>query len=200
MISRRDPTSSVSRDWISRTASALQARNIAAPIVETGQEAVELAMSLIVPPATVLTGGSHILSALGLPEWLRRTPGVTYANDQFRAHSDAQARVDARRAASASDYVLGSANAVAVDGRIVNINGGGSRVAAYAFSARKVILIVGHNELCQSSEEAMARQRTAAVWRMRERGQGSEFPPCFGDGVCRESDCYPPVRECENCW
>jgi LUD domain len=183
---------------VEQTARGLRSRNIDVLRVAAGTDAVQAVLAEIRPPARVISGGSRTVSQLGLPARLRATPGIEYLNDCIRDTGDAAARYALRRASTAADYVLGSANALVTDGRIVNVDGGGSRIAAYAYAAARVIMIVSTSKICSSLDAAVDRVRAVAVRRVAERGtpESGAGPPCLPDGICREERCRPPVREC----
>ena len=182
---------------VEATAAGLRSRNIDVVRVATGAEAVHVVVNAIEPPARVISGGSRTVSQLHLPKILRATPGIEYVNDAVRAMDDGAERYAFRRAAAASDYIIGSANAIVSDGRIVNVDGGGSRISSYAYAARHVIMIVSTNKICPTLDAAVDRVRRVAVRRVNEReNAGLALAPCAHDGVCRESICRPPVREC----
>jgi hypothetical protein len=186
---------------VEQTARGLRSRNIDVLRVAAGGDAVSAVLAAISPPARVISGGSRTVSQLGLPARLRATPGIEYLNDYIGDTSDPAVRYALRRASTAADYALGSANAVVTDGRIVNVDGGGSRVAAYAYAAARVIMIVSTSKICPSLDAAVDRVRAVAVRRVSERGAPEAGiqetgPPCLPDGICREELCRPPVREC----
>jgi LUD domain len=182
---------------VNATAAGLRSRNIDVVRVATGAEAVRVVVDAIEPPARVISGGSRTVSQLHLPKILRATPGIDYVNDAVRAMDDGEERYAFRRASTASDYIVGSANAIVSDGRIVNVDGGGSRISSYAYAARRVIMIVSTNKICPTLDAAVDRVRSVAVRRVNEReSTGLALAPCAHDGVCRESLCRPPVREC----
>lgn len=56
-----------------------------------------------------------------------------------------------------SDYFLAGSNAITYDGILVNIDKFGNRIAAIAFGAKNVILIVGMNKAVKNLEEALSR-------------------------------------------
>jgi hypothetical protein len=182
---------------IEQTIDGLRSRNIGVLRAGTAASAVQAVRDAIVPPALVISGGSRTVTELGLPAILRGTPGIEFLNDSIRALDDSAARHEFRRMATAADYVIGSANALVSDGRIVNVDGGGSRIASYAFAAGKVIMIVSTNKICTSLDAAVDRVRLVAARRVAERGPHAGLaPPCAADGICRDTCCRPPAREC----
>lgn len=196
-LARLAPATAGPESLIEQTVSGLRSRNIDVLRVGTAARAVEAVLAEIIPPALVISGGSRTVTELGLPAILRGTAGIEFVNDSIRAINDSAARHKFRRVATAADYVIGSANALVTDGRIVNVDGGGSRIASYAFAAAKVIMIVSTNKICTSLDAAVDRVRKVAARRVAERGPRANLaPPCHADGICREAQCRPPAREC----
>ena len=97
-----------------------------------------------------------------------------------------------KRQALLADYYISSANALSVDGRIINIDHSGNRVAAMHYGPEKVFLIVGINKIESTLEEALKRARnTAAPLNAKRAGMN---PPCVEIGRC--VDCLSPERVC----
>jgi len=97
-----------------------------------------------------------------------------------------------KRQALLTDYYISSANAISVDGRIINIDHSGNRVAAMHYGPEKVFLIVGKNKIESTYEEALKRARnTAAPLNAKRAGMN---PPCVEIGKC--VDCLSPERVC----
>jgi len=62
------------------------------------------------------------------------------------------------------DVFLTSANAVTIDGTMVNIDGNGNRVAGMAWAAGKIIYVIGINKVCPGGlEAAIARVKNFAT-------------------------------------
>ena len=83
-------------------------------------------------------------------------------------------------------------NAITLDGRIVNVDGFGNRVAATIFGPRRVILVAGVNKLVANAEVAIERIRKVAAPRNSRRHKlehGMEIDlPCADSGECIECD------------
>jgi hypothetical protein len=91
--------------------------------------------------------------------------------------------------------MIGSTNAITLDGRLVNLDGMGNRVAAMAFGPKKVILVVGVNKVAADLQSAIARVKhyAAPVNNIRFGFKN----PCVETGLC--ADCRSPERIC-NIW
>ncbi len=62
-----------------------------------------------------------------------------------------------------ANVMIASANAITLDGKLVNLDGMGNRVASMIFGHEKVILAVGMNKVAADLETAMARVRYYAA-------------------------------------
>jgi hypothetical protein len=94
-----------------------------------------------------------------------------------------------------ADVMIASSNAITLDGRLVNLDGLGNRVAAMMFGPEKVILVVGMNKVAPDLDCAIARVKhyAAPVNAIRI---GVEAP-CMANGLC--ADCRSAQRVC-NMW
>ena len=89
------------------------------------------------------------------------------------------------------DVFLTSMNTVTDDGMLVNLDGGGNRVASTCSGAKKVIAAVGANKVTESLESAIDRTRlqAAVVNAIRLKRK----TPCVETGVC--NDCSSPINQ-----
>jgi len=91
------------------------------------------------------------------------------------------------------DVFLTSANAVTIDGTMVNIDGNGNRVAGMAWAAGKIIYVIGINKVCPGGlEAAIARVKNFATPPNAMRLNIKT--PCASLGYC--VDCDSPERVC----
>ena len=137
----------------------LEKRNMKGYYCDTSREAVETIRNLIPEDAEVSWGGSVTLEEIGIKTALKEA--VCRINDPM-VITDRAAAFDARRAALTCDVFLSSANAVTMNGEIVNIDATGNRVAAILFGPKKVILVVGANKLVFDERDAIDRIRNDA--------------------------------------
>src|SRR6185295_4312365 len=108
--------------------------------------------------------------------------------------NDAGERTRARRQAGTADYFLGGINAITESGEILNADGSGTRVAAYAYGAGKLFLVCGINKIVPDLAGAFERLRNeAAVQECRRLGANT---PCAATGRCDNEACRGPGRQC----
>jgi L-lactate utilization protein LutB len=124
------------------------------------EEAVKMVLDTIPSNSTVSCGGSATLRELGLHEVLK-TEGYNFLDPDDAQGGAAKAEI-AHQAMNA-DYYLMSANAIAVTGEIVNLDGIGNRVAALGFGPKNVIIIAGLNKVTPTLEAAIERAKTVAA-------------------------------------
>ena len=91
------------------------------------------------------------------------------------------------------DLFLLSANAITVDGRIVNIDGTGNRVAASISGPKKVVYAIGRNKIVDGGIDA-AIDRVKAKACPPNCVRLGKRTPCAATGVC--ADCDSPDRIC----
>ncbi len=142
-----------------RAVEALNKRGFQAWYCEDKKSALEKALSLISEEASVTWGGSVTLDEIGLIDALKS--GNYNALDRTLA-KDADERKEMYRKAFYCDWYLCSANAVSLNGEIINIDGTGNRVAAMMYGPDNVLLVVGANKLELTEEIALSRARNIA--------------------------------------
>lgn len=160
----------------------LKSRHFDAYYCSTKEEALEKALSLIPENATVGWGGSVTCQQMGLLDAVRA--GEYRAIDRDAAKTPEE-REEALRQCLLVDTFLTSANAISLDGQMVNIDGTGNRLAAICFGPRQVIVVAGMNKVEDTLEAAITRARTVAAPMNQQR---FGFPnPCGATGSC--GDC-----------
>lgn len=172
---------------------ALERRNIELCYCGTGAEARDLVLSRLPTGATVMNGGSETLEQIGVLDALR-SGAYDYPRPVISRENDAVKRLAARRRASIADYFVGGINAITAGGEIVNSDGSGNRVAAYAFGAGKLILVAGLNKIVPDLGAAFERMRNVAA-REECRHLGADTP-CARTGRCDNAGCHGPARQC----
>lgn len=160
----------------------LQARNFEAYYCSTRQEAVEKALSLIPQGAKVGWGGAASARQIGLTDALHAGPYRVIDRDLL---ATVEEREQAARDCLSADVFITGANAISLDGQMVNIDGNGNRVAAIIYGPKTVLVIAGMNKVTESLEAALQRARTVAAPTNAQRFPGQS--PCRVTGVC--GDC-----------
>ncbi len=169
----------------------LQSRHFDAVYCATREEALEQALKRIPQGATVGWGGAMSAAQIGLLDAVRK--GDFVAIDRDTAPTKADFDANTRKAISADMFITG-ANALALTGEMVNIDGLGNRVAAIIYGAKEVLVIAGMNKVCDTLEDALRRARRVAAPMNEQRFLGDT--PCAVTGVC--ADCKSEACICNH--
>ena len=155
---------------------------------ETLEEAKTILFSTCLPKnVTVGLGGSETLTAMEILPVLRN--GEYKLFDRYNCPD----HFEMCRDSLMSDYFLTGANALTMNGEMVNIDCSGSRVAAMAYGPRNIIVAAGVNKLVNSLEEAVTRARRIAPMNCKRNNHKT---PCIESGECM--DCNDPQRMCNH--
>jgi hypothetical protein len=172
----------------------LEKRRMEGSYSSNASQAKDEIVAMIPKGATVYRGGSMTTVDMGLWEELDNMSGVDVINP-YQPGLSSEESLELRRKGMMADVMIASSNAVTLDGKLVNLDGIGNRVAAMTFGPKKVILVVGMNKVAADLESAMARvKHYAGPVNAIRLGVNT---PCVTTGVC--SDCKSPQRIC-NMW
>ena len=153
------PNSLADFDAIKRTIVGLAARNVEARLVGSREEALAALKELVPEGSEVYVNTSETLDTIGYTGYMHGNDRYVNLHDQMLAEPDPAAQRDVRRRSTTADYFVGSVQAVAETGEIILASSSGSQIAAYAFGARRVILVAGTQKICSTLVEAEARTR-----------------------------------------
>jgi len=168
------------KEDIQTVVKALKANNFNVQYLEKAADAVPLILDLIPPDATLEMAGSMSVVQLGLQDKLKERGN---AGLEFPKPGEIPSR---------KDVLLVSTNAVTLDGKLVNLDGMGNRVASMIYGVKKVILLVGQNKIVPDLNTALDRvQNLIAPYHAKYLGMKT---PCSKTEEC--SDCDAPMRIC----
>jgi len=167
--------------------------NISASYVKNSREAFEKVISMIPEGSVVGFGDSLTLKQIGVLETLEKG-NYTFLNP-WKAGITVQENIKLKKRALTSDVFLTGTNALTLDGKIVNVDGHGNRVAAMLFGPSKVIIVAGVNKIVANLEAALKkiRDKTAPL-NVKRHPEFEPMPPCGITGAC--TDCSSPWRIC----
>lgn len=160
----------------------LRSRHFEAYFCENKEEALKKALELIPKGATVGWGGAMSATQIGLLDAMNN--GDYNAIDRDKAPNPA-ARKQAMKNCLMADVFITGANALSLDGQMVNIDGNGNRVAAIVYGPESIIVIAGMNKVMDTLDAAMIRARTIAAPMNKQRFDLQT--PCEVTGTC--GDC-----------
>ena len=169
---------------------ALRKNGMDATFLSTCEEAKTHILQLIPAHATVGIGGSVTIRQLNLIQDLRERGNEVYEHWQ-PGLSNEERKQAAWRALNAQ-YYLASSNALTKDGKLVNTDNTGNRVAAMVFGPSHVIIVVGTNKIVEDVADGIKRiKEKAAPFNCLRR---KENTPCAETGRCQ--NCDSPSRLC----
>jgi len=129
----------------------------------SGAQALEIIKERIPQGQSVMNGTSTTLEQIGFMDHLAgNAHGWKSLHAEVLAENDNAKRSDLRRKAQAADYFLASVNAISKNGELVSCDQSGSRVGAYLFAAKHLLLVAGCQKITENLEMAMRRVREYA--------------------------------------
>lgn len=161
----------------------LRARHFDAYFCATKEEALQKALELIPEDSSVGWGGAMSCQQIGLMDAVR---AGNYREIDRERCTTPEEKLQAARDCMFCDVFLSGANALSLDGQMVNIDGTGNRVAATIYGPGSVIIVAGMNKVEDTLESAVNRARTTAA-PMNKQRFGVSNTPCAVTGVC--GDC-----------
>ena len=138
----------------------LQKRHFEAYYCATRAEALEQVLALIPEGSTVGWGGAISAAQVGVQEAVHAGNYNVIDRDRF---SDPAEKLRCMRACFDADYFITGANAISLDGQMVNIDGNGNRVGMIVYGSKNIIVVAGMNKVCATLEDAVKRARTVAA-------------------------------------
>lgn len=167
----------------------LKSRHFEAYYCPDSASALAKALELIPEGASVGWGGALSAQQIGLIDAVKSGNFAAIDRD---AATTPEERTQALKRCLTADVFLCGANALSLDGQMVNIDGTGNRVAAIAYGPDTILVIAGMNKVCDTLDDAVTRARTVAAPMNKQR-----FPfktPCEVTGAC--TDCKSEESIC----
>jgi hypothetical protein len=171
---------------------ALRRNRFEAAFFESREQALAYVLELVPQGSVVGFGDSLTLREIEVYDALAKHGCELINPPAVQDQLSAEEKRELRFGCFTSDVYFCSANAITLDGKVVNIDGIGNRVAPTIFGPRKVVIVAGANKLVNDLDGALARIKTEAAplhaWR------DEYIVPCGHTGVCNE--CRGPNRMC----
>jgi len=172
----------------------LEKRRMEGSYSASAAQAKDEILAMIPQGASVYRCGSMTTTGIGLWEKIAERTDIQVI-DPYQPGLSPEQAMELRRQGLLADVMIASSNAITLDGKLVNLDGSGNRVAAMIFGPKKVILLVGMNKVAPDVESAVARvKHYAAPVNVIRIGYKN---PCAETGLC--IDCKSPQRIC-NMW
>lgn len=181
--------------WTKTAASTIQKlerHNIEGHWAPSSADAVELVRSWMNDGDSVTWGGSETFKETGMKAALDDA-GIYRMLDRTTATTPEEQRAMWRDRVCA-DWFFMSANALTLDGELVNIDGNSDRLSLLLHGPEHVVVLVGMNKLVADVEAGFKRIRTITCPLNAERLHTET--PCELTGVC--AACHAPKCMCCN--
>ena len=136
--------------------------------VQTKEDALNLSKTFIKANMSVGLGGSESVKEIGLLDYLISKKDITLFN-QYEDGISMDENIHRRRQGLVSDIFVTSTNAITKDGKLVNADGSGNRVAAFSYGPKNVLVIVGINKIVENLEAGFKRIMEVAAIKNIER-------------------------------
>lgn len=130
--------------------------------VKTKKEALTLSKKYVKSGMSVGLGGSESVKEIGLLDYLINKKDITLFN-QYEDGISMDENIKRRREGLLSDIFVTSTNAISRDGKLVNADGSGNRVAAFSYGPKNVLVIVGINKIVDDLEAGFKRVMEVAA-------------------------------------
>ena len=173
----------------------LLANNFEAKFAENADTVMQIVLGSISKDVIVGIADSATVRQLGIIEDLEKR-GIRVLNPFSKEltmdPAKTMVRDDISRRIFSCDVLVCGTNAVTIDGKLVNMDAVGNRVASMIFGPRKVFIIAGKNKIVKDVDEALYRIKNIITpFHARTKRFAT---PCAQTGKC--SDCNAPKRIC----
>jgi len=180
---------------VEETLKNLRANNFDARFAQDSDAVKEMVLNSISKDAVVGISDSATVRQIGIVEELEKR-GFKVLNPFTREltidSTKTVVRDNISRQIFSCDVLVAGTNAVTRDGKLVNIDAVGNRVASMIFGPRKIFIIIGKNKIVKNVDDAIYRiKNLIAPFHARTKKFAT---PCAQTGKC--SDCNAPKRIC----
>jgi hypothetical protein len=164
-------------------------------LVKNREEAKNNALNLIPKHSSIGIANSVTVRQVGVLDALRQR-GDNLVDPisplgEPSSEFNRQTNMELTRKSLETDVFISGTNAITQDGKLVNIDGLGNRVAGIIWAKGKVLIIVGRNKIADNLDDAI--KRIKMIVPVLGKRRGIDFP-CVKAGKC--VDCFVPQRPC----
>ena len=147
------------QDSIERTLKTLKANGIEASLAANAAEAKQKALAMLPAGAEVFTMTSVTLDTVGLTREINEPGRYDSIRNKLNAMDSKTQERAMRKMCAAPDFAIGSVHAVTEGGTLVIASNTGSQLPSYAYSAGKVIWVIGAQKIVKDVDEGQQRLR-----------------------------------------
>ena len=173
---------------INKTIENLKNKGFDVVLVNNVEEAEKLTLQEIPRGSSISMGGSVTLNMTGL---LQKFRSEEYSFFERFAQPTWEDTVKVMRESLLSDYLVTGTNAITEDGKLLQVDSGGNRVAGMAYGPKNVIVISGINKIVADTHEGLERLKYAGPLNSKRLNHKK---PCNISGKCE--NCSTHRRMC----
>ena len=157
---RTNDMQSISSEIVEKILKSLKKNEMEAFYFSSAEEAKGEVLRRIPPGAKVGVGGSVTLREMELLDALRERGHEVY--DHWKEGLSKEDRKAVAKNHPRANFFLTSTNALTMDGKLINVDATGNRVASMIFGPEKVIVVAGTNKIVKNLNQGLARLRKIA--------------------------------------
>lgn len=157
-------------------------------LVNSVEEAEKFTLQEIPLGSSISMGGSVTLNMTGL---LQKFRSEEYSFFERFTQPTWEDTVRVMRKSLLSDYFVTGTNAITEDGKLLQVDSGGNRVAGMAYGPKNVIVISGINKIVADTYEGLERLKYAGPLNSKRLNHKT---PCNISGKCE--NCSTHMRMC----
>ena len=147
------------QDSIERTLKALKANGIEASLAANAAEAKQKVLAMLPAGAEVFTMTSVTLEATGLAREINEPGRYDSIRNKLNTMDPKTQERAMRKLCAAPDFAFGSVHALTESGTLLIASNTGSQLPAYAYTAGKVIWVIGAQKIVKDVDEGLQRIR-----------------------------------------
>ena len=168
-----------------------KSRNIEVMCFHNLDDAKSEILNLISTEVSIGIGHSETIQKMDITKILKQRGNIVFDKEMAKDKEECKSL---KKKALLADWDVTGSNAISVDGRIVNVDHSGNRVAAITFGPDNVIIVVGKNKIVDTWGEAIRRVKDIACPLNAKRAGFN--PPCVKLNKC--VDCNSTERVCNS--
>lgn len=153
---------------IADTIKALSQNGMIVYFVDNAHHALETVKQILPKNGSIGLGGSVTVEECGVIDYLLSKKEYKIFN-QYKKGITFEENIKRRRKGILADVYITGTNAITKDGKLVNADGSGNRVAAISYGPKHVIIMVGKNKLVNTLEDAIYRIKHVAAVKNTKR-------------------------------
>jgi len=156
-MNKNNYTTLATDEVINTTKLSLEKNGFNVKIAVNGNDAKNIAISLLPQNSEVMTATSVTLESLGLDKAINDSAKYNSVKSKLMLLDRKKDSLEMQKLGAAPEYVIGSVHAVTQDGKVIIASNTGSQLPSYSYGATKVIWVVSTKKITKDLEDGMKR-------------------------------------------